>query len=81
MSKAILVLDMPNMCCECPMFTEDTSHRPICAFTGFQIIGCKDDRCPLCPLPEKELIWYEDEASDWARGYNSCIDEITGGEE
>lgn len=24
--------------------------------------------------PERELEWYDDEQSDWERGYNACLD-------
>lgn len=34
----------------------------------------KPDWCPLKPLPERELIWFEDEESDYERGFNACIE-------
>jgi hypothetical protein len=74
--KAILVLEMPKYCIDCP-----------CHFAGMSTVVCgvnkeklmaddietyKPDWCPLRPVPEKKKY-------DWQRydkGYNACIDEI-----
>lgn len=38
----------------------------------------KPDWCPLKPAPEEQEIWFDDERSDWERGYNNCLREIIG---
>ena len=88
MSKAFLVIDMPNNCKECRFFQEVREEDPLgfCkdykCFFGCSHIGCFIERpkdCPLKPVPEKE---YADtgivEVDEFAAGYNSCIDEILG---
>lgn len=32
-------------------------------------------------IPEKHLVWYDDERSDWQRGFNACWDQIIGDRE
>lgn len=82
--KAILVIeDMPNTCYECPIdgnaclfwaWVDDTKRN-------------KSEHCPLKPLPKKkteeeekakdpynEDLFYD----DYIRGYNDCLDELTG---
>lgn len=66
--KAILVIDMPEACADgCPVMcrARGINHRPTW--------------CPLKPMPIK---WYEDESTSFAngiaRGFNKCIDKITG---
>lgn len=84
--KAILVIDMPSNCKECRFFQEVREEDPLgfCkdykCFFGCSHVGCFIERpkdCPLRAAPEPELIWFED-ADDWARGYNTCLDEIFG---
>lgn len=86
MSKAILVIDMPTHCGECPICASYQS----CAFSAREVwcptngkdveLDSKPDWCPLKQAPEEELIWHDDGWSDWERGYNSCLREIVGGE-
>lgn len=87
MSKAVLVMDMPNNCIDCP-----------CHFAGMSTVVCgvnkkklltddietyKPDWCPLRELPKKK----EDNANNsesfacFKLGYNACIDELLKGEE
>ena len=83
MSKAILVIDMPSCCSEC-FALDDNVDYPMCLITGeqrgytFRTREQKMDKCPLKLPPEPQLIWYEDEKSDWERGYNNCLREIVG---
>lgn len=80
MSKAILVINMPSSCEECPI-KNSVGYGKWCAglddtyIDGYPI---KPDWCPLKPAPEKAFVWHEDARSDWERGYNTCIDEILG---
>ena len=83
MNKAILVIDMPDSCRECPLFSSRYTDM-CCGGMNNKTIDYpypKDFRqkwCPLKPVPEYQDIWYEDEKSDWERGYNNCLHEIVG---
>lgn len=83
MSKAILVLDMPENCYECD-FLDDDGDYPMCRITTevcgyrFKTYENKMNKCPLKELPEYQFEWYDDEKSDWERGYNACLNEILG---
>lgn len=82
MSKAILIMDMPKCCCECRMFYEKLGT---CELTG-RLVECgneseRQEWCPLREVPKHELEWYDDERSNYEKGYNACIDEILGGSE
>ena len=84
MSKAILVIDMPESCAKCPFF-EDHYNDMCCSASQNRTINYpypKDFRQEWCPLrvpPAEELIWFEDAGSDYERGFNACLDEILGG--
>lgn len=85
MSKAILVIDMPRYCNECPICasyqTGAFSPREYWCVAS-ENIGVdpdkKPDWCPLRPLPEKKIIWHIDERSNKERGYNDCLCDIIG---
>lgn len=80
MNKAILVIDMPACCRECPLCGEDhMTYRDYCRITDEHIWTLdKPDWCPLKLAPQEQEIWYEDEKSEWERGYNHCVREILG---
>ena len=86
MSKAILVMDMPSSCKECPC-VDELGYIRVCHCTGEVIESGyavrRQDNCPLRDLPQKKEITFRD--SDITRiekiGYNACIDEILGGGE
>ena len=80
MSKAILVIDMPSSCIDCP-----------CHFAGMQTVVCgvnkkelltddietyKPDWCPLKPIPQKKKNAIGTNYQRFVNGYNDCIDEI-----
>lgn len=89
MSKAVLIMDMPSSCSECPC-----CYIPRCevlekSLKTSEIYECKPDWCPLRELMEKAEVsdcdelcdtddWYD---SGYADGYNACIDELLKGEE
>lgn len=77
MSKAILVIDMPESCDKCPLMFRHEEER-CCMPEGRNSFCKKPSWCPLKPAPEKAFVWHEDARSDWERGYNTCIDEILG---
>ena len=81
MSKAILVIDMPNSCIKCPCFQFGMDNY--CAVTDNTIYNYENERptsCPLKPAPEEQEVWFDDDRSDWERGYNNCVREIVGRE-
>ena len=74
MNKAILVIDMPESCYECCL-----NNYHFCDVTADAInTEYRPDWCPLKPVPEEQLVWYDDARSDWERGYNNCLLEIVG---
>lgn len=73
--KAVLVIDeMPTECIKCPL------ADGYC-WNTFPTKG-KADGCPLKPLPSKLVPFgYLDAGNEdglYEKGYNDCIDEITG---
>ena len=81
MDKAILIIDMPDSCNVCPCIQSNYDEGEIwCGVTGEAIYTTnkKHKDCPLKPVPEEQDVWYDDERSDWERGYNNCVREIVG---
>lgn len=95
MSKAILVIDMPKSCDECPLMFRSEEER-CCMPEKRNSFTTKPDWCPLKPAPEKVDVpnWDDnikaknknaEEVGMYMydrghdRGYNICIDKILGG--
>lgn len=92
MSKAILVMDMPSACKDCPLrvsVDESICVKTLKDITDKEYFEDKPDWCPLKPMLEKAEVsdcdelcdtddWYD---SGYADGYNACIDEILGDKE
>lgn len=87
MNKAILVIDMPDTCGRCQLCQGiSTNGEYVCSILnedgnerGYDDGKySKPDWCPLKLIPEKKLIWYDDERSDLERGYNDCLCDIIG---
>ena len=87
--KAILIVDMPSCCNNCPCFDGEYGS---CNYLEKDIedILIIDKDCPLKPLPqEKVIISIPEKASPiefnghicYAKGWNDCIDEILGVEQ
>ena len=76
-SKAILVLDMPESCGDCPLQTEYDTLRCV-VNNEIVTMDARPDWCPLKPVPEKVDIPY---LTIWDAGWNACIDEILKGSE
>lgn len=79
MTKAILVIDMPTECVECPLCSDGQ-----CDALGIymeNVFNQKHERCPLRPLPKK--LDAEDSNEPWfteyrlCDGWNACLEEIT----
>ena len=91
MSKAILIIDTPVRCFDCPVY-KGSIKGEMCCVAGKTITTSelfdttkKPDWCPLRHLPEKhkELSIEEYEFGKlglaFTQGWNSCINEILGG--
>lgn len=87
MGKAILILEMPECCADCPCSFFERSNPKlnlICGVTQEDAnnVG-KPDWCPLKPMPKKQALnGGLTEFQMGARsGYNLCIDDIMKGSE
>ena len=85
MDKAILVIDMPSCCKDCPLCVSEE------LFPSFYEYSCivenvavdvydKPDWCPLKRIPKKRKEKYAADVDDrdcgFIDGWNACIDEI-----
>ena len=89
MSKAVLVIDMPKTCYECPLCDELESCLGTDTNTiDVDILKGKPGWCPLRPLPKKRSKGFlravdtgkyiKAEFSQVAVGWNACLREIGG---
>lgn len=82
MAKAVLVIDMPNNCGECPIV-----HSDFCGEAWYNLVdddvwyetkgNKRYDYCPLKPLPNKLEPNTDDEPS-LIEGWNLFRERITG---
>ena len=77
--KAVLVMDMPKKCDECPLKVY-IGYGYMCGFNGYviQTDSSKLKTCPLKPLPEflsHEHVDYAHEASE-INGWNKCLESL-----
>lgn len=81
MNKAILVIDMPSCCKDCPLcvseelFPSFYEYRCVVENTDVDVYD-KPDWCPLKPAPEYCIYFGGDD--DYADGYNDCLSDIIG---
>lgn len=75
MSKAVLVIDIPKSCDECPLMFRHEEER-CCIPEGRNSFTIKPNWCPLKPAPKMQKLWSDDETDAWIRGYNNCVREI-----
>lgn len=86
MAKAMLIIDMPKACYECP-FAYITLRERECLIEDMDIdVDVKSKKptwCPLREVPQKKDINEAILVSErgYVEGYNACIDEILGGGE
>lgn len=94
MSKAIIIVDMPEKCGECDFKQlHPDGNKTYCCGLCFQLtrdIRCVDNYdfpqskrpkwCPLKPMPERknENTTFYDSDYHTAVGYNACIEDILG---
>ena len=82
MSKAMLIMDMPESCAECKLYVKGKYRTDKCRITMLEMNNKfgKPSWCPLRELPERwEPTSLDDDA--YYMGYNACIDEILGGKD
>ena len=89
MSKAILIIDMPDYCSECILYRENNFGHDMCMASNERIFTSeKPDWCPLQSIPEKKhqpqycgngVFGYRTAMEhEYARGWNECIDYFIG---
>ena len=93
MSKAVLVMDMPNSCMGCNfLYCDVESNVDSCQAREISkpINLEKEDKpdwCPLRPMPDKNEILHTNQyqfgvlGRGFSEGWNACIDKILGGVE
>ena len=88
MEKAILILDQPKNCLECPVGVNNSCIMELyisCGVAGRGAIGAEaktiPEWCPLKPMPEKKNVTPDDTTGAVAVkfGWNNCIDEVLKG--
>lgn len=84
MDKAILVIDMPDSCSKCPLFSGN--YADMCC-KGMNNRGInypysedfRQDWCPLKPAPEKDEKFHQFEwSAGYKKGWNDCINYVVG---
>ena len=84
--KAILVIDIPKGCYDCPCYYEDKGR---CQNTWESVEDdfARPSWCPLKPMPTKKTPLFDPDHCEIEKeikivheiiGYNRCIDEIMG---
>ena len=76
-TKAILVIDMPTNCIDCPVRCDGYTPNEF-----IEKSNKKPSWCPLRPMPKKQYSSEKDEYVDLLNeGWNRCLDEIMGEKE
>ncbi len=86
MSKAILVIDMPETCTRCNLCYDNYGCSYFCSATGNEIKESimnqsVQDWCPLKPAPNSCVYSghpFDQYGNGFADGYNTCLEEILG---
>lgn len=86
MSKAILVVDMPNCCNECPICASyaESAWSPReywCTVSDNTDVDPYDKPkwCPLKPAPKKDEVYYLHEwSAGYKTGWNDCVNYLVG---
>lgn len=76
MSKAVLVMEMPERCGEC-LFCGEADNCMAMEAYGIDDVQNKPEWCPLKPMPEKnDSEYYSDYARGHKHGWNDAIKAI-----
>lgn len=89
MSKAILVIDMPDNCLECSLSQGIIAENTLGYYKDYKCpFGCSEhgsfikrpSDCPLKSVPEKREYYYgiSEAWAAWVDGWNDCLEEIIG---
>lgn len=86
MNKAVLVIDMPDCCGDCPICASyaESAHSIreywCVAYENKDVDpNSKPNWCPLKIAPKIQTGYnYIDEEDAWIKGYNNCVREIIG---
>ena len=72
-SKAILIIDMPECCGECKM-----SGTDVCRKWNMKDLSTFPKDCPIMEVPEKDnKCYFPDEYQEgYSNGWNACIRKI-----
>ena len=85
--KAILVLEMPKNCLECPLGKnmsipiETCIQCPLGKCAIDEETETRPNWCPLKPMPQRANHPDWCDGGRYDKGYNACIDEILGDKE
>lgn len=85
MSKAILIMDMPESCLACDIGQDCVDRYIWCPIAGKMAVNIdeRQEWCPLRELPAKKEVpkpfFMMGEMYGEEMGWNACVDEITGG--
>ena len=82
MSKAVLVIDMPESCDECD-FIDEMFHYCTIPWFGKDVsdyVICRHEECPFKEMPERIAIHPDDNEylEGGKNGWNLCINQIMG---
>ena len=80
--KAIIVIDMPEVCTDCPMhkfhdidnWDDPSGYCILGTETIDNVFQTKPSWCPLKPLPQ--MKFYAGVNSDFVKGWSACLKEI-----
>lgn len=86
MSKAILVVEMPNSCSECPLFCAHYSDMHCKGLNNRGINypypdNFRQEWCPLREFPKRDDndgLYQLEYTQGYMSGWNACLDEILG---
>lgn len=82
MSKAVLVIDMPEKCEKCRFYLNSPSVKHLCYIKQQAFDEERPKWCPLKPMPEEKecngLLDFDDSV---AYGFNQCLDKICGADQ
>ena len=81
MKKAILVIDMPSRCKDCPLCVSKevplSFDEYYCVVENLAVDAYdKLEWCPLKPAPEEVEVMWGSDAQEYQEGYNACIENI-----